>query len=91
MKTQLKNIAEQICNELAFAIDNQNRDAEYDDVFVDDDELHFANERGAYDWYVAFPLEQEVEITNGLLKGLNNENEWTELQLFEAKPMKIEL
>lgn len=86
---KIKDIAQKIENEMAVAIDQANRDAEYDSAFIEDRHLYFTNNKGATEWNCCVAFNADCEFKNGLLSFADVNGDLTSIMVYVMSPMKI--
>ena len=75
---------------MALAIDQNNRDAQFDSAFAEDGFLYFSNIRGEVEWNLIVPLSSEYEFKDGLLETTDIDGDHVSIMIYEHKPLTLE-
>jgi hypothetical protein len=87
---KIRDIANKIVDRMALAIDQNNRDAEFDSAFAEDGFLYFSNIRGEVEWNLVIPLANDYEFKNGLLETTDIHSDHVSIMIYEHKPLILE-
>jgi hypothetical protein len=87
---KIRDTANKIVDRMAFAIDQNNRDADFDSAFVEDGYLYFSNIRGEVEWNLVIPLANDYEFKNGLLETTDINGDLCSIMIYEHKPLTLE-